>query len=142
MISRSRIWGWLALLTVAAVLLATVFAIRIGLEKRSERTRQLEYQNIARTYSYALKMGTTRELVEAYLRSHGNEFHHECCFRGHTNIWADLVRIGQGPKPWYCSEVDVYLVFVFDGPARLVDEAMSNDKLVDVEPLERGEGCL
>jgi|SRR5215469_16983696 len=142
MISRNRTWVWLALLAVVAALFATVFAVRIAFDKKSETKRQLEHENITKAYSNALRVGTTRELVEAYLRSHGKEFYQECCFSGHTNIWADLVRIGQGAKPWYCSEVNAYVVFVFDGPARRVDAAMSSDKLVDVELIERGEGCL
>jgi hypothetical protein len=128
---------------IVAALLSVALAIRIGLAKMSQRKRQLEYRNITNMYSEALKAGSTREIVEAYLRSHGKSFQQSS---GHTNAWDDLVRIGQERGPWYCDEVNVYVVFVFDGPDRLAKNELpsskGNDNLVDVELLERAEGCM
>jgi hypothetical protein len=80
MVSTNRIRHWLAALAIVAALLGVGLAIRAGLEKSSQRKRQLEYRNIVKTYSDALKTGATRDLVESYLRSREKDFHNECCF--------------------------------------------------------------
>jgi hypothetical protein len=129
MVSTNRIRHWLAALAIVAALLGVGLAIRAGLEKSSQRKRQLEYRNIVKTYSDALKTGATRDLVESYLRSREKDFHNECCFSGYTNAWADLVRIGQEIKPWYCSEANVYVAFVFDGADRRAQEPTSSKRV-------------
>lgn len=134
---------WRIPLITATGLVVVTLATRFALEQRSERKRQLEYQTITNRYAEEVSEGTTRESVERYLRSQGKEFQRFCCVGERTKAWADRVRIGQEQAPWFCSQHNVYVVFVFDALDHSVELSRDgNDRLVEVNLYPVSEGCL
>jgi hypothetical protein len=64
------------------IFLAVVFAAASGACAESAQhvqRRESGYQVQFAAYTAALKPGTTRTEVEAYLRENGKEFHQTCC---------------------------------------------------------------
>jgi len=126
--AKSKLIPWL--LIVAAVVVA-VLAVEATIRSRAERKRQALYQSIFRQYLTALKPGTQRSEVEAILVSQGRAFQQSCCLLGENqNALEDVVKIGSEPKLWYCSDLDMYLVFEFESPpGPVVRETDASDRL-------------
>jgi hypothetical protein len=104
----------MSVLIIVSIALSA-FLIESAVEKRADQKRHAEYQSLLSEYSAALDPGTLRSQVEAILASRGRSFQQTCCLLNENrNAFEDLVKIGSEPKPWYCSENDMYLVFEFD----------------------------
>ena len=89
-----------------------------------------------------LTRGATRLEVEGYLRTQGKHFQQMCCVGVRRNALADLVKVGQEKAPWFCSEHNVYVAFVFDAPQHRLATANDDDRLIEVTLYPRLEGCL
>jgi len=134
---------WRIPLITSTGLVVVTLATRFALEKRSERKRQLVYQTITNRYAEELREGTTRQSVERYLRFQGKEFQRFCCVGARTKAWADRVRIGQEQPPFFCSQHNVYVVFVFDALDPSVEMSRDgNDRLVEVKLYPVSEVCM
>lgn len=131
------------LLSLVAVALAA-FAIQTALRKRAERRRQAAYDAVLREYSTALQPGAQRREVEAMLTSRERSFRQMCCLLNENrNAIEDIVKIGSEPKPWYCSENNMYLVFEFDSmPDPRSLKAHSDDRLRRIALSPWLGGCL
>jgi hypothetical protein len=51
--------------------------------------------------------------VEDELRAQGVQYERVSGFDS-TKAYADLVKIGTEPAPWYCSKNNIYVKFAFD----------------------------
>ena len=133
----------IVLLIVVAASLAA-YAIKSALEKRAEQRRQATYQAVLRDYSTALEPGTRRSEVETVLTSRGRSFQQMCCLLNENrNALEDILMIGSGPKLWYCSENDMYLVFEFDSmPDPQSPKAHPDDRLRRIALSSWLGGCL
>ena len=131
------------LLIVVAVVVA-VLAIEATIRGRAERKRQAFYQSALHQYSTTLRPGTQRGEVEAVLASQGRAFQQTCCLLStKQNALEDIVKIGSGPKLWYCRKNDMYLVFEFESPpGPVVRETNASDRLRRVSLAPWLGGCL
>jgi hypothetical protein len=119
----------LSILFVVALIFAGL-GVNGLLQKRAERNRQIGYQSILKEFSAALPVGSERREVESLLVVRNRAFQRMCCIASENrNAQEDLVKIGTEPKPWYCSDNSVYLVFEFD--------SMSHDGPGQSDPSER-----
>jgi len=108
---------WLRPVLVVVVAILFLLGIRYELKKQAQKRREATYQSELRSYTQALKPGTKRKEVEAYLRSKNPDFSQMCCVepsdsaKRHTS--DDLVKIAEEEHPWFCSEHFVYVAFRF-----------------------------
>jgi hypothetical protein len=124
---------WFAVLLAVVLVGAGVIATRIALNRRAEQKRRREYEAITRAYAGALTQGMRRSEVEEYLRERHQKFGQMCCVGRRRDAWADLVKIGQEKVPWFCSEHNIYVAFVFDSvEPRSFPKATDTDTLVNV----------
>ena len=132
---------WLLIVSALAV---AVFVVQSSFQNRAELRRQSAYQAVLREYLSALSPGAQRAEVETVLASRGRSFHQMCCLLNENrNALEDIVKIGSGPKPWYCSENDTYLVFEFESPTDLGSpKAGANDRLRRIATASWLGGCL
>jgi hypothetical protein len=141
--ARSKSIRWLL---IAAAVVVAFLAIGTTIQRRAERKRQASYQSVLRQYSTKLKPGTQRGEVEAFLASQGRTFEQTCCLSSvklGSSALEDIVKIGSGPKLWYCSKNDMYLVFEFDSPpGAAVRESDASDSLRRVALVPWLGGCL
>jgi hypothetical protein len=136
---------WLAFTTLVVALIIVSLVIQHVLQKRAEERRLVQYHATVRMYADALQQSTSRAVVEAYLRTRGKAFQQMCCVNTPRNAWADLVNIGEEHVPWFCSQHNIYVAFVFDAPEHLkaqTQTAESTDTLTDVVLYPRLEGCM
>jgi hypothetical protein len=134
---------------IVVILIATyAIAARRELKAEAQKKAAAQKRNDASvqsallTYSRDLKPGVTRKRVEDYLRSRHTGFTQSSCYEEPITL-AILAKVGEGEKPWYCSEWPVYVVFEFSvseshDSLRLPD----SDALKKVHLMSRGEGCL
>ena len=129
-----------------SILIGVAFASASGACAESAQLvqrREAGYQVQLAAYTAALKPGTTRTEVEAYLRTNGKEFHQTCCMGKWKNAYDDLTKIGQERHPWYCSAHTVYIGFEFvSGGSHEFPEAHDSDTLKGIQIYHRLEGCL
>ena len=106
---------WLQVGLVLVVAGLFLLGIRHELKKQAQKKREVTYQSELRSYSQALKTGTTRKEVEDYLRSKNAAFSQMCCVgeSAKRHSQDDLVKIGEEEHPWFCSEHFVYVAFRF-----------------------------
>jgi hypothetical protein len=134
---------WFAILIAVVLVGAGVFAARIALRRRAEQKRRREYEATTRAYVEALTQGMRRSEVEDYLRGRNQKFAQMCCVDRPRGAWADLVKIGQEKAPWFCSEHNIYVAFVFDSvEPHSFPKVTDTDTLVNVVLYPRLEGCL
>jgi hypothetical protein len=126
--AKNKLIPWLFSVVVVVV---AVLAVESTIRNQGERKRQALYQSILSQYSTTLRPGSQRGEVEAVLASQGLAFQQTCCLlRNKQNAPEDIVKIGSEPKPWYCSENDMYLVFEFESPpGPTVREINASDRL-------------
>jgi len=131
------------LLILAAVALAA-FAMESALGKRAEQRRHDSYDALLREYSTVLRPDARRREVEAFLTSRGRSFQQMCCLLNENrNALEDIVKVGSEPKPWYCRENDMYLVFEFDSmPDPQFPKAHPDDRLRRIALSPWLGGCL
>ena len=106
-----RRWRSLAMLVVIAAIAA--WLVVHTREERLKRTRAAAYEQQLRSYIGALSPGTTRKRVEDELRARRVVYRRVYGLDA-TNAYADLVKIGDEPAPWYCNKNSVYIKFAFD----------------------------
>jgi len=131
-------------LLCAVLLIAAVVAIQAAMRSRAHRKQQAFYASVLRQYSTQLKPGMQRGEVEAFLAAQGRAFEQSCCLlESRGSALEDIVKIGSEPKPWYCSENDMYLVFVFESPpGSAVRVSDASDTLRRVALVPWLGGCL
>jgi hypothetical protein len=106
-------WRW-SFIVVLAIITAT--AVWLGVHRhdgRLKRERAAGYQRALHSYTDALPPGVIRKRVEDELRARGATYERVSGFDV-AKAYADLVKIGTEPAPWYCSKNNVYLKFAFD----------------------------
>ena len=120
-------------------LIALIAAAGCSWTKRAESLAaqcEASYQATLRSYSQALRLGSTRKDVESYLRSTNKSFRQMCCMEGSgKNAWDDLTS----------SEHNVYIGFEFvsAGTHSLpVSPADELDTLTKIRIFYWLEGCL
>jgi len=109
-----------------------------------DQKREAAYQATMKSYSEALKPGTTRREVEDYLRARQTTFGR---WGGTLKDPAqtDVITIGKLWKPWFCSEHNVYIKFHFSRLNQHADPTqgvLDSDVLTNIEREDRLEGCL
>jgi len=130
-------------LTVVALVTAAGWAWAKRAESHATQ-REASYQATLRSYSLALRPGSTRKDVEAYLQGNNKPFHRMCCMeRLGKNAWDDLTKIGEESHPWYCSARNVYIGFEFvSAGTHSLPEAHEPDTLTKIMIFRSLEGCL
>jgi hypothetical protein len=109
--SRMRRWSFIVLLVIIT---ATAVSLVVHhREVRLKRERAATYRQALRSYTDVLARGATRSQVEDNLRLRGVQYGRESGFDS-TKAYADLVKIGTEPAPWYCNKNNIYLKFAFD----------------------------
>lgn len=136
---------WLALLVLLLALSVCLFSIRYVSKTRAQRRRALAYEATLRSYSKALKPGMPRKDVEDYLKANNVSFYHMCCVRAtgsSDGAYDDIAKVGHEDAPWYCSQNNIYIAFLFIGPKRVATTADPSDRLTSIELYPHLEGCL
>jgi hypothetical protein len=128
---------WLLLLSVVVLLSIAVHHV---LSARSNKRRVTDHQSALLMYSKNLAPGLTRKDVENYLRTNRTGFVQRCC-GDEKGAYSDLVRVGEEPAPWYCSEWAVYVEFVFTA-TESPRFPSGSDVLKRIELVSNGEVCL
>jgi hypothetical protein len=137
--------SWRRILLLLLAVFVCLFSIRYAVKTRAQKRRALMYQAALDSYSQALQPGMTRKEVEDYLGTKNAPLHHMCCVKvkGSSNgAYDDLTKIGQEDPPWFCSQNNVYIAFLFIGPKRAVTTADPSDRLTSIELFPHLEGCL
>jgi hypothetical protein len=132
----------------AVVVLTIVIAMAIFWGKRRSRAaeeaaREARYAAAVYEYSHRFLPGSTRKQIEDALRQEGTEFFHSCCMGANHNASDTMVKIGEEPVPWFCSERYVYVGFEFVRDHKEgVAEARESDPLTSVRLYKQSSGCL
>lgn len=106
-----RRWPLIVLLVIVA---GSAVWLRTHLRAvRLKQERAVFYQRTLRSYTAALSPGITRKRVEGELHARGVQYQRVSGFDV-TSAYADLVKIGTEPAPWYCSKNNIYIKFAFD----------------------------
>ena len=113
-------------------------------DTKAAKERQTRYKAELKNYSDALRPGTSRLEVEAYLQQHHRPYQQMCCVAIHRSAYADLVKVGQERPPWYCNQNNIYVAFEFDAtePHGLTADARDSDKLLGTKLFPWLEQCL
>lgn len=141
---------WYAYVGAGVLVSLTAWGIHHALSQRAKRRREAEYEKVLRSYSEAFKTGMKRHEVEDHPSARHMAFRQMCCVsvkefsRGvYDHAYDDLVKIGQEPVPWFCSENNVYIAFQFLGSKpQSISEADSSDTLKDLSVFHWLQGCL
>lgn len=137
--------SWRRLLVVLLALSVCLFSIRYVSKLRAQKRRALTYQAALEPYSQALRPGMTREEVEDYLRANNAPLYHMCCVKpkgSSDGAYDRLTKVGQEEVPWFCSQNNIYIAFLFTGPKRVATTADASDRLTSIELYPHLEGCL
>jgi hypothetical protein len=137
---------WRLALAALIILVFCTSAVGYWWKKRAKKKvveaqkREALYKLAMSAYSKDLPLGTTRKNVEDYLGA--KAIHFERSSTGSST--ADLVKIGQEPTPWFCSEFNVYVAFEFH-PVEAHEHALEpyDSDVLDWTHIDRrGGGCL
>jgi hypothetical protein len=102
------------LITLLVILAGAVIGLGAHIRNmRLTRERTVHYQLELRSYTEALSPGATRKQVEDELRARGKSYERVYGFDS-TKAYADLVKIGTEPAPWYCNKNNIHIKFAFD----------------------------
>jgi hypothetical protein len=108
----------------------------------AKQKRETAYQAKLQSYSDVLEPGTTRKVVEDYLRTKGVAFGQLCCI-DERSAYADLVKIGEEKHPWYCEKHNVYIAFQFAAVEPHKGwEGYDSDTLKRITIFHKLDGCL
>jgi hypothetical protein len=102
--------------SIVLLVMITATAVWLGLNRREvrlKRERAAAYQHALRSYTDTLPPAAIRKRVEDELRAQGVQYERVSGFDS-TKAYADLVKIGTEPAPWYSSKNNVYIKFAFD----------------------------
>jgi hypothetical protein len=136
-----RRWSYIVLLVMI-----TATAVWLGVHRREVRLkteRSAAYQQALRSYTDALPPGVIRKRVEDELRARGAQYERVSGFDS-TKAYADLVKIGTEPAPWYCSKNNIYIKFAFDAadPGQGGISQSGSDVLRSIEVKPWLQDCL
>jgi hypothetical protein len=106
--------------------------------KQMEQERQRSYRAKVDVYRSILKIGISREQVEAYLRQTGAPYQRSCCEAG---VFSDRTRVGHEAPGWICRNWDVYVQFQFAGEDRNEGAPAGTDALTQIDLFQNGS-CL
>ena len=125
---------------LVALLLA---AVPNALGQNAKQKREAAYQAALQSYSEVLKPGMSRKEVKDYLNAKCVTHITMCCLEERSPD-TDLVKIGKEKHPWYCSEHNVYIAFLFaeDRTERLQTFHRDSDKLKVITIYHWLQGCL
>ena len=138
-------------MVVAALVVSVLVVLYVQKRRADNRAalqRQAAYHAALRSFSETLKPGMSRKDVEDYLRAQNRSFG-QYLQKGYA--YSDLVKVGEEPKPWFCSEWPVYVEFEFtaDHQTQSLSGAVSgiptpskSDVLKEIHLTGHGEGCL
>ena len=116
-------------------------------QQQAERD-EIHYGATLRTYQQVLTPGMTRKQVEDYLHAENVPYTQLCCVESvHKHSFDDITKSGHERKPWYCSENNVYVAFVFSDQHHHPNkhefgDADEMDTLKEVSIFHWLEGCL
>ena len=117
-------WSLIVLLVIVA---ASAVWLRTHLRSvQLKQERAVFYQQTLRSYTAVLSQGATRKQVEDELRSRGKSYQRVSGFEP-ANAFADLVKIGTEPAPWYCGKNGIYVKFAFDAADPRLDQTSQLD---------------
>ncbi len=144
MIHAMRRWRWVLLILI--LIASCAFAIHRRSQVRTQKKREESYQVVLRSYSTALRIGTTRKDVEDYLHAKDIDFKQMCCADMNLfskNVYDDLVKIGEEDVPWVCEGNNVYVALQFRGPQprNVGFEVRPDDTLMAVTIFHQLERC-
>jgi predicted outer membrane lipoprotein len=110
-------------------------------EQHTERRQEAIYQAALRSYSAAIRPGSTRRDIETYLRLRAKPFHRQA-IEEHS-AYADLTKIGEGNHPWYCKRKSIYVAFQFNAVENRPDSTRQSpsDTLKQITLFSQLEGC-
>lgn len=110
-------------------------------KKAEAQQREARYQSAVRAYSRDLEAGTSRAVVEDYLRAKNVTFGRMCCIQ--SRAYADITRIGEEDPPWFCNGIIDYVAFDF-APTSKRDEvtADESDRLNTISIFRFPKDCL
>jgi hypothetical protein len=138
-------------LIVGVVVVSSAITVREVLNARAQARRAAAAQmrraatnrSALMMYSENLRPGLTRKDVEDYLRARRTSFAQRCCTE-ERNTFTDLVKVGEEPAPWYCSEWPVYIALEFAATESHRPPFLPSDSdvLKKVDLVSNGEGCL
>jgi hypothetical protein len=136
-----RKWRVVALIAIALVI---GLGIKNFLDGRAKRRRQAQYAAVLTRYSTALSPGMSRSEAEQYLKAKGDVFGQICCIAGPQRAWADRVKIGEVPAPWYCNKYNIYVGLEFKRTemSEAFTDARGSDRLEKVVLYPQLEQCL
>ena len=90
-----------------------------------------------------LKSGMRWDDVKAYLKARGVKYVEMCCYET-GGPFSTLIRVGEEPAPWYCSEWTEFVALEFSAtePRPRISGPLNTDvpRLVHLTSL--GTGCL
>jgi len=138
----------LRIISILALVALLGLGIRHEFKRYAQSKRETAYRSTLQTYSYNLKPGMTRKVVESFLQAKNVDVLHMCCIvfsRTVRHSWDDIIKIGEEDTPWYCGRHSVYLAFQFNGFAKLPGyETIDNDldTLKAITIYHRMEYCL
>ena len=140
---------WMAFSGIVALSIGAGIGIKGLLDAKALKERQTLYTATLKDYSDALRPGTSRLEVEAYLQQQHRPYQQMCCVAIHRSAYADLVKVGQERPPWYCNQRycnqnNIYVAFEFDAtePHGLTADARDSDKLLGAKLFPSLEQCL
>ena len=140
-------WRWSPAVGAAVVVTIVIAMVLLRVQRRSRTAevaaREARYAAAVYDYAHRFLPGSTRKQIEDSLRHEGTDFFHSCCMGANHNASDTLVKIGEDPAPWFCSERYVYVGFEFvrdhkGGHA----EARESDPLTSVRLYKQSSGCL
>jgi hypothetical protein len=129
-----------------AVLAVAALAVAAGAEyvaARQQAEREAAYAESIQAYRVRFRVGISRAEAEEMLRDGGMHFQQVSGAGLEEKTYSDLIKIGQEPKPWYCSEHNVYIALQFTAldQSKPFDRKPS-DVLKRITLFKWLEGCL
>lgn len=126
-------------------ILSAALAVQYVLKARAQQRREAAFQLALKTYQDALPLPVTRQEVERYIVSRGEQFGRVCCVGNERMAFSDTVLIGKDDPPWFCGRNLVYLSFKF-GPGKAPDSHLpssdGSDPLRSIVVIHQFASCL
>jgi hypothetical protein len=120
---------------VLIVLVVVGVSVMVSSEKKETEAR---LQNTLASYRAALKPGTNRQQVEAYLHQQNVAFTRACC---EPAVFSDRTDLGDEPRNLFCQPWKVSLDIQFKNSEPPADVAKGSDLLTNID-LHREGVCF
>ena len=119
--------------------LVVLLVVLVSAVQRSERKdSEARFQQTLATYRTALRSGSSREQVEAYLHEQNTSFTRSCCEPG---VFSDRVDLGDEPRNLFCQPWKVSAEFQFKNVEEPAQAAKGSDVLTNID-LHREGVCF